>query len=99
MADQIAIDVEALGRLKPQIDALVSSLNSGLPTSCPAASADPALAALHTLATGTLPNAQKIVTGWMSTMGEVCEAGRRGFIATDEHGAALMKAVPGLHRG
>lgn len=98
MTDQIKTDVEALTRLKPQIDALVSTLNSELPAGGPPAGSDPALAALHALATETLASAQKIVAGWMSVVGEVCEAGRRGFITTDQHGAALMKTIPRLHR-
>ncbi|WP_174555958.1 hypothetical protein [Mycobacteroides abscessus] len=60
--------------------------------------ADPALAALQDLTGRTLPNVQKIVTGFMGNFAEVEEAGRRGFIATEEHGAALFRVMPDLHR-
>ncbi len=34
----------------------------------------------------------------MNVFGEVCEAGRQGLIANEEHGVALMKSVPTLGR-
>ncbi|MBN7310358.1 hypothetical protein [Mycobacteroides abscessus] len=98
MGDPIKLDLEALGRLRPQIESLVDRIKSETPTASSSAGADPALAALQDLTGRTLPNVQKIVTGFMGNFAEVEEAGRRGFIATEEHGAALFRAMPDLHR-
>jgi hypothetical protein len=57
------------------------------------------MAAIAAMTARTLPNTAKVVGGWMSVFGDVCEAGRQGFIANEEHGVALMKSVPTLHRG
>lgn len=98
MGDALKLDLEALGRLRPQIESLVDKINSETPAPSASTGADPALAALHDLTGRTLPNVQKIVTGFMGNFAEVEEAGRRGFIATEEHGAALFRVMPDLHR-
>ena len=98
MGDPIKLELEALGRLRPQIESLVDRIKSETPTASSSAGADPALAALQDLTGRALPNVQKIVTGFMGNFAEVEEAGRRGFIATEEHGAALFRVMPDLHR-
>lgn len=100
MTDRIAADVEALGRLRPQVSELAQAIQGDAASSAGSSSSgsDPALAAIASLTTKMLPNTEKIVAGWMNVFGDVCEAGRQGFIATEEHGVALMKSVPTLGR-
>ena len=99
VTDRIAADLEALGRLRPQVHELAQAIRAEA-TSAGSASGgtDPAFAAIASLTSRTLPNTEKIVAGWMNVFGEVCEAGRQGFIANEEHGVALMKSVPTLGR-
>lgn len=100
MVDRLSVDLEALGRLRPQVQELAQAIQGDAASSAGSAStgSDPALAAIASLASRTLPNTEKIVAGWMNVFGEVCEAGREGFIANEEHGVALMKCVPTLGR-
>lgn len=99
MTDRIKADLDALGKLRPQVQELSQAIQ-GEAASAGSASggADPALAAIASLTGRTLPNAQKVVAGWMNVFGEVCEVGRQGLIANEEHGVALMKSVPTLGR-
>ncbi|MDO3047406.1 hypothetical protein P5W00_26825, partial [Mycobacteroides abscessus subsp. abscessus] len=71
MGDPIKLDLEALGRLRPQIESLVDKIKSETPTASSSVGADPALAALQDLTGRTLPNVQKIVTGFMGNFAEV----------------------------
>lgn len=100
MTDRIAADLEALGRLRPQASELAQSIQDDATSAAASGSkgTDPALTAIESLTNKMLPNAEKIVAGWMNVFGEVCEAGRQGFIANEEHGVALMKSVPTLGR-
>lgn len=100
MTDRIAADLEALGRLRPQVHELAQAIQGDAASAAGSGSGgtDPALAAISSLTSRMLPNTEKIVAGWMNVFGEVCEAGRQGFIANEEHGVALMKSVPTLGR-
>ncbi|WP_100523975.1 hypothetical protein [Mycobacteroides abscessus] len=100
MVDRLKVDLEALGRLCPQVKELAQAIQGDAASSAGSASGgtDPALAAIASLTSRTLPNTEKIVAGWMNVFAEVCEAGRQGFIANEEHGVALMKSVPTLGR-
>lgn len=100
MADRIVADLEALRRLRPQISELAQAIQDGAASSAgsTSGSTDPALMAISSLTSRMLPNTEKIVAGWMNVFGDVCEAGRQGFIANEEHGVALMKSVPTLGR-
>ncbi|SKM39314.1 Uncharacterised protein [Mycobacteroides abscessus subsp. massiliense] len=90
-------DLEALGRLQPQIESLVTQLKADIPSPGAATPGmDPELAVLHTLATQTLPDVGKVFTGWMSAVGEVCAAFQRGLVQNEEHGIAVMRAIPGV---
>ncbi len=99
MTDRIKADLDALGKLRPQVQELAQSVQSEASSvGAAAGGADPALAAIASLTGRTLPNTQKVVASWMNVFGEVCEAGRQGLIANEEHGVALMKSVPTLGR-
>lgn len=100
MTDRIAADLEALGRLRPQVSELAQAIQGDAASAAGTVSGgtDPALAAIESLTSKMLPNTEKIVAGWMNVFGQVCEASRQGFIANEEHGVALMKSVPTLGR-
>jgi hypothetical protein len=98
VVDRIKADLDALGKLRPQVQELAQAIQGETAAGAASGGSDPALAAIASLTGRTLPNAQKIVAGWMNVFGEVCEAGRQGLIANEEHGVALMKSVPTLGR-
>ncbi|MBB4854791.1 hypothetical protein HNP40_002183 [Mycobacteroides chelonae] len=99
MTDRIEADLDALGKLRPQVQELAQAIRGETaPAGATSDGTDPALVAISSLTGRTLPNAQKIVAGWMNVFGEVCEVGRQGLIGNEEHGVALMKSVPTLGR-
>lgn len=90
-------DLEALGRLRPQIESLVTQLKADIPAASAASPGmDPEFAVFHTLVSETLPDVGKVFAGWMSAVGDVCAAFQRGLVETEEHGIAVMRAVPGV---
>ncbi|AWG47986.1 hypothetical protein P5V93_15260 [Mycobacteroides abscessus subsp. abscessus] len=97
MGDVLRADLDALGRLRPQIEELVTQFKADIPS--PAAATpgmDPEFAVFHTLASETLPDVGKVFAGWMSAVGEVCAAFQRGLVLNEEHGIAVMRAIPGV---
>lgn len=94
MGGVIKADLDALDRLGKQIEDLRSELRSDISTGgTTSPGASPALAALHRLATETLPNVGHAFDGWMGAFNDVRGAFLSGVIETEEHGMAVMRSI------
>jgi hypothetical protein len=99
VSDRFSADVDALGRLGPQVQELSHAIRGDAASGgSAAAGTDPALTAIGSATDRVLPNVEKLVAGWMNMFAQVCEAGRQGVIASEEHGVTLMNSAPMLGR-
>jgi hypothetical protein len=96
-------DLDALGRLRPQLQTLVWEVTQGVPNEIPSggtvdAGAVPSLAAAQEMSTRTLPVVKAAVAGRFTKLGEMIELARQGFIATDEQLLTAVDKVPTLRQ-
>ncbi|WP_205877581.1 hypothetical protein [Mycobacterium camsae] len=96
-------DLDALGRLKPQLQTLVWQVTQGLPHEIPAAGtvdagAVPSLAAAQEMSTRTLPTIKAAVAGRFSTLADLIDLARQGFVANEEQLQAALTRMPTLQR-
>jgi hypothetical protein len=101
MTDQLLqADLDALGRLLPQLTSLADEAKHDVSASIPAdggADGDtPSLAAAHEMSTRTLPTVQAAVAGRFGKVAELIEHARSGFITTDGQLQAAISTVPTL---
>ncbi|MBN7467076.1 hypothetical protein ACM0AZ_12580 [Mycobacteroides abscessus subsp. massiliense] len=92
MGGVLKADLDALGRLKPEIEALIAELKVPSAGTLPYG-ADPALTAMHSLMSETLPGVGAVLAGWMGAVDAVVGAFQRGMVETEEQGVALMRLV------
>ncbi|OBK21240.1 hypothetical protein A5634_10535 [Mycobacterium asiaticum] len=104
MTDQVLqADLDALGRLRPQISALVWQVTQGLPHEIPAggtvdADAVPSLVAAQQMSTRTLPVVKTVVAGRFTKVAEMIDLARRSFLASEEELLTVVNKVPTLLR-
>lgn len=104
MTEQILqADLEALGRLKPQLQTLVWEVTQGVPHEIPSggtvdAGAVPSLAAAQEMSTRTLPVVKATVAARFTKLADMIDLARQGFIATDDQLFTAVNTVPTLQR-
>ncbi len=96
-------DLEALGRLKPQVQTLVWQVTQGLPHEIPGggtvdAGAVPSLAAAQEMSTRTLPTIKATVAGRFSKLADMIDLARQGFVASEGQLQAAINTMPTLQR-
>ncbi|WP_288820074.1 hypothetical protein [uncultured Corynebacterium sp.] len=96
-------DLDALGRLHPELMVLAWQVSQGVPHEIPSGGrvdegAVPSLAAAQEMSTRTLPMVQATVAARFSKLAEMIELARQGFIATDEQLLSAVATVPSLQR-
>jgi hypothetical protein len=96
-------DLDALGRLQPELAVLAWQVTQGVPHVIPAggtgeAGAVPSLAAAQEMTTRTLPVIQTTVAGRFSKLAEMIERARQGFIASEEQLLTAVDTIPTLQR-
>jgi hypothetical protein len=101
MAEPLQVDIDALGRLLPQLNSLSAELSKGAPASIPAggtvdAAAVPSLAAAQEMSARTLPVAQAAVAARFGKIGELIEKARAGFVKSDGELQQAINTVPTL---
>jgi len=99
----LQVDLDALGRLKPQIDELVGEVTQGLPGHIPAGGvvdggAVPSLAAAQEMSTRTLAVVKAAVGSRFSKVGEMIDYARSGFLTADGQLLDVVNTVPTLQR-
>lgn len=96
-------DLEALGRLKPQMQTLVWQVTQGLPHEIPSggavdAGAVPSLAAAQEMSIRTLPTIKATVAGRFAKLADMIDLARQGFVATEEQLLTAVNTMPTLQR-
>lgn len=96
-------DLEAVGRLKPQVQTLVWQVTQGLPHEIPSggtvdAGAVPSLAAAQEMSTTTLPTIKATVAGRFSKLADMIDLARQGFVASEEQLLTAVNTMPTLQR-
>lgn len=97
MIDQVLeADLEALGRLKPDIERLTEEVIRKLPSEMPGGEAGsvPSLAAAQEMSNRTLPAAQHAFAERLAQFAETVELARSGFIASEGQLLASIQGVP-----
>jgi hypothetical protein len=97
----LRVDLDALGRLKPQLDQLAGEVKEGVPCEIPAggvidAGAVPSLAAAQEMSTRTLPVVKSAVAGRLMKVGELIDHARAGFVTADGQLLAAVNKLPTL---
>ncbi|AYE95834.1 hypothetical protein C0J29_14490 [Mycobacterium paragordonae] len=96
-------DLDALGRLKPQLQTLVWRVTQGLPHEIPAAGtvdagAAPSLTAAQEMSTRTLPTINAAVAGRFSKLADMIDLAHQGFVASEEQLLTAVNTMPTLQR-
>jgi hypothetical protein len=92
-------DLDALGRLQPDLAVLAWQVTQGVPQVIPAAGtidadAVPSLAAAQAMSNHTLPVVQTTVAGRFNKLAEMIELARRGFITSEEQLLTAVNTLP-----
>jgi hypothetical protein len=102
VTDQVLqADLDALGRLKPQVEELAGEVKAGVPGEIPAggtvdAGAAPSLAAAQEMSTRTLPLVRLTVAGRFTKVAEMIDYARSGFLTADGQLLEVVNKVPTL---
>jgi hypothetical protein len=96
-------DLDALARLKPDIDRLAGEVSQGVPGlimmgGVVDAGAVPSLAAAQQMSTRTLPVIRAAVAGRFTRMAEMIDLARQGFIASEDQLLNVVNTMPTLLR-
>lgn len=88
MTDQLRIDLDALGRLLPQVRQLAEQVNSGVAEVIPAggvvnADAQPSLAAAQQMSSSTLSEVRRAVARRFMAIADMIDEGRSQFARAD----------------
>jgi hypothetical protein len=97
----LQVDLDALGRLKPQLDQLAGEVKEGVPGVIPVggvvdAGAVPSLAAAQEMSTRTLPVVKLAVAGRLMKVGELIDYARSGFLTADGQLRDAVNTLPTL---
>lgn len=96
-------DLDALARLKPDIDRLAGEVSQGVPGLIMMGGvvdpgAVPSLAAAQQMSTRTLPVIRAAVAGRFTRMAEMIDLARQGFIASEDQLLNVVNTMPTLLR-
>lgn len=102
MADQVLqADLDALARLKPDLELLAGEVKADVPGMIPAggtveAEAVPSLAAAQEMSTRTMPMVKLAVAGRFMKLGEMIDYARSGFLTADDQLQRVINTIPTL---
>jgi hypothetical protein len=97
----LQVDLDALGRLKPQLDQLAGEVKEGVPGVIPVGGvvdpgAVPSLAAAQEMSTRMLPVVKSAVAGRLMKIGELIDHARSGFVTADGQLRDAVNKLPTL---
>lgn len=99
MDEILKADLEALGKLGPQVNAIADRINGRISTGGNATKgADPALAAIQSMTTKTIPNVQKIAVGRLRVIGELISEAHQDFVQHSSELETAIKNTPSIYR-
>ncbi|SIG37863.1 Uncharacterised protein [Mycobacteroides abscessus subsp. abscessus] len=99
MTDQLKVDLEALGKLSPQLHGMSDKLSTAAASPGTVKEGDnPSLVAARKLVQQAIPDLQKAFAGRCSNVADFSVQAKNGFGDTDEHLRQLIQSATGLAR-
>lgn len=99
MDEILKADLEALGKLGPQVNAIAERINGRISTGGNAAQgADPALTAIQSMTTKTIPNVQRIAVARLTVIGELISEAHQDFVQHSSELETAIKHTPSIYR-
>lgn len=99
MDEVLKADLDALGKLGPQVHAISERINGRISAGGNAAQgADPALAAIQSMTTRTVPNVQKIAVARLRVIGELISEAHQDFVQHSSELETAIKNTPSIYR-
>lgn len=99
MTEQLHVDLDALGRLLPQVEDLVGRVEARIPRQLSReeiaeGETVPSLAAAQEMSTRTLPALRQGVARQFMRMAEMIESARQGFLTSEEQPPGVANEMP-----
>ncbi|MBB4852954.1 ABC-type transporter Mla subunit MlaD [Mycobacteroides chelonae] len=99
MDEILKADLEALGKLSPQLSAIADRINGRISAGGDATTgADPALAAIQSMTTKTIPNVQRVASRRLRVIGELISEAHQDFVQHSSELETAFKNTPSIYR-
>lgn len=96
MDDILKADLEALGKLSPQLSAIADRIDGRISAGGNATKgADPALVAIQSM---TIPNVQRVASRRLRVIGELISEAHQDFVQHSSELEAAFKNTPSIYR-
>lgn len=99
MDEVLKADLDALGKLAPTLAAIADRIDGRTHSGgSPTKGSDPALAAINSMTTKTIPNVQKVASRRLRVIGELISEAHQEFVQHDGELEAAFKNTPSIYR-
>lgn len=99
MDEILKADLEALGKLSPQLSAIADRIDGRISAGGNAArGSDPALVAINSMTMKTIPNVQRIASRRLRVIGELIGEAHQDFVQHSSELEAAFKNTPSIYR-
>ncbi|MFT8180674.1 hypothetical protein ACLXNF_24125 [Mycobacteroides chelonae] len=99
MDEILKADLEALGKLAPTLGAIADRIDGRTHSGDSVAkSSDPALMAINSMTTKTIPNVQRIASRRLRVIGELISEAHQDFVQHSSELEAAFKNTPSIYR-
>lgn len=99
MDDILKADLEALGKLSPQLSAIADRIDGRISAGGTATKgSDPALAAIGSMTTKTIPNVQRVASRRLRVIGELISEAHQDFVQHSSELETAFKNTPSIYR-
>lgn len=99
MDEILKADLEALGKLNPQLSAIADRIDGRISAGENVTkSADPALAAIQSMTTKTIPNVQRVASRRLRVIGELISEAHQAFVQHSSELETAFKNTASIYR-
>ncbi|GLE58582.1 hypothetical protein NJBCHELONAE_38920 [Mycobacteroides chelonae] len=99
MDEILKADLEALGKLSPQLSAIADRIDGRILAGGNATKgADPALAAIQSMTSRTIPNVQRVASRRLRVIGELISEAHQEFVQHSSELETAFKNTPSIYR-
>ncbi|AKP56744.1 Uncharacterised protein [Mycobacteroides abscessus] len=99
MDDILKADLGALGKLSPQLSAIADRIDGRISAGGSATKgADPALVAIQSMTSKTIPNVQRVASRRLRVIGELISEAHQDFVQHSSELEAAFKNTPSIYR-
>ncbi|SIC59958.1 Uncharacterised protein [Mycobacteroides abscessus subsp. abscessus] len=99
MDDVLKADLAALGKLAPQLSAIADRIDKRIPSAATGTKgSDPALAAINSMTTKTIPNVQRVASRRLRVIGELVSEAHQAFVQHSSELETAFKNTPSIYR-